>query len=154
MIANGQPAAIVAANQKIAAEIQADLEARAAFEATKTAELPPTIKQGELFPQVVNQAQRAVDERMLSGSTNINNALKAETAALSTEAAEAIAAAKKAAGDMYPNVAGTGMVASQAADLSVLTYFSRLAKAAEIDDLARISRTAETAKAAETVKAG
>ena len=113
----GVDESVIARNQKLAAELQAALEARAAFEATKAAELPATIKQGELFPQVVNQAQRAVDERMLSGSTKIDDAVKAETAAMTAETAEAIAAAKKAAGDMYPNVAAqTGMVTSAKAN--------------------------------------
>jgi hypothetical protein len=227
MIRNGVDEASVINNQKLAAEMQATLEAR-------TAEVATIGKQGELFPtkdwlpsdatsatrlertreietmlneymkadaqgvlsvaDKANEARLAAEyahlnkvenfdrlikeagmddlgsiaasigksaeairkhpdmEGMISGSTKIDDAVKAETAALSTEAAEATAAARIAAGDMYPNVAGTGMVTSQAADLSKLPNFSRLAKAAEIDDLARISKTAETAKAAELGK--
>ena len=66
---------------------------------------------------------------MITSSTRLDDAVKAETAALAAEAG--------------------GVV-----DLSVLPNYSRLAKAAEIEDCARISRTAELAKAGEVAKIG
>jgi hypothetical protein len=149
MIRNGADEAAVVRNQQLAAELQAVLEARIAA-GPKAAELPATVKQGELF-----------NDGMITGTKTIDDALKTETVALSAEAAAAAKAAeaaryglaRKEAGNMYPNVAGTGMVTSKAADLSKLPDVSRLAKQAEIDDLARISKTAEEAAAARAAEA-
>ena len=85
---------------------------------------------------IMNQAQRQAkldrDNAKLEEffkASEMDNAVRAETAALAAEAG--------------------GVV-----DLSVLPNYSRLAKAAEIDDFARISRTAELAKAGEVAKIG
>ena len=80
-------------------------------------------------PARIAAIEARLNEGMITGSTKLDDAVKAETAALAAEAG--------------------GVV-----DLSVLPNYSRLAKAAEIDDLARISRTAELAKAGEAAKIG
>ena len=80
--------------------------------------------------EVIKAAEAAeLSKGMITSSTRLDDAVKAETAALAAEAG--------------------GVV-----DLSVLPNYSRLAKAAEIDDFARISRTAELAKAGEVAKIG
>ena len=78
MIANGVDKAAVANNQKLAAELQAVLEARIAA-GPKAAELPATVKQGELF-----------DGGMVTGKSGVDSAVAAESAALAAEAGGAV----------------------------------------------------------------
>ncbi len=79
MIANGVDKAAVANNQKLAAEMHEVLKARTAAEGSKAAELPATVKQGELF-----------DGGMVTGKSGVDSAVAAESAALAAEAGGAV----------------------------------------------------------------
>jgi hypothetical protein len=106
---------------------------------------------------IMNQAQRQAkldrDNAKLEEffkASEMDNAVRAETAALATEAGEAYGLARTAAGDMYPAVRNTGMV-TKAADLARIPNITRPWKAAEIADKAAIpyQAIARTVKASE-----
>jgi hypothetical protein len=102
------------------------------------------------YSKLARDNARMADEGMITGTTKLDDAVKAETLALSTEAGEAYSLARTAASDMYPAVAQTGMV-TKAADLARIPNIARPWKAAEIADKAAIpyQAIARTVKASE-----
>jgi hypothetical protein len=114
MIRNGVDEAAVVRNQQLAAEMQATLEARTAAEGSKAAELPATVKQGELF-----------NDGMVTGKSGVDSAVAAESAALAAEAGGAVDLS------ILPNYSRLAKTA-EIDDLARISKMAETAKAGEV----------------------